>query len=60
MKTTLFVMLPVVSHYNACFGLAATLREQGDRVCLQVRPICVITLSVRTLGLSRCGIWKNT
>jgi len=38
MKTTLFVMLPVVSHYNACFGLAATLREQGDRVVFTGTP----------------------
>lgn len=38
MKTALFVMLPVMSHYNACFGLAATLREQGNRVVFTGTP----------------------
>ncbi|ACT96442.1 glycosyltransferase [Dyadobacter fermentans] len=32
MKTALFIMLPVPSHYNACFGLANQLRMQGYRV----------------------------
>lgn len=38
MTTALFVMLPVVSHYNACFGLASTLREQGKRVVFTGTP----------------------
>jgi zeaxanthin glucosyltransferase len=38
MKTALFIMLPVISHYNACFGLAASLREQGDRVVFTGTP----------------------
>lgn len=32
MKTALFIMLPVPSHYNACFGLADYLHTQGYRV----------------------------
>jgi UDP:flavonoid glycosyltransferase YjiC (YdhE family) len=32
MKTALFIMLPVPSHYNACFGLADQLRKQEYRV----------------------------
>ncbi|UHG94584.1 glycosyltransferase [Spirosoma oryzicola] len=32
MKTALFIMLPVPSHYNACFGFADQLRKQGYRV----------------------------
>lgn len=32
MKTALFIMFRVPSHYNACFGLADSLRCHGDRV----------------------------
>ncbi|GAA4461423.1 hypothetical protein GCM10023189_36910 [Nibrella saemangeumensis] len=32
MKTALFIVLPVPSHYNACFGFANQLRKQGYRV----------------------------
>jgi UDP:flavonoid glycosyltransferase YjiC (YdhE family) len=32
MKTALFIMLPVPSHYNACFGLANQLQKKGYRV----------------------------
>jgi len=38
MKTALFIMLPVPSHYNACFGLANNLREQGYRVVFTGTP----------------------
>lgn len=32
MKIVLFLVLPFPSHYNSCFGLAASLRERGCRV----------------------------
>jgi len=38
MKTALFIMLPVPSHYNACFGLANHLRSKGAHVIITGTP----------------------
>ncbi|AKD56643.1 nucleotide disphospho-sugar-binding domain-containing protein [Spirosoma radiotolerans] len=38
MKTALFIMFPVPSHYNICFGFADSLRRQGYRVVFMGTP----------------------
>ncbi|WP_020598439.1 hypothetical protein [Spirosoma panaciterrae] len=38
MKTALFIMFPVPSHYNICFGLADSLRKKGYRVVFAGTP----------------------
>ena len=38
MKKALFIMFPVPSHYNICFGFADNLRKQGYRVVIAGTP----------------------